>query len=188
MEWIMGLGCVAVVLGFVIVLTPRKVSYIEQIEIAAPTNAIYDHIRFQERLMHWSAWPSETGSTCACEGNDGTVGARTVFFDKNGQHFGQQEVVTLEQGRRIVLTVQSKGPPQRPLLTFELEPIAETRTRVLLQFENTLSYPFNVLLRLFGIVRWTRSMHRKDLNGLKRYSEPPHRTYTDEPATELASA
>jgi hypothetical protein len=168
--------------------TPRRVSYTEEMVVDAPVGEIYDHIRFQERLMRWSAWPSETGSACACEGPDGEVGARTVFFTKTGARFGHQEVTALEPGRRVELRLESKGPPQRPVLAFELEPLGDSRTRVTLRFDNRIAWPFNAVLRLAGVVRWTREMHRKDLAGLKRYAEPPHRTYTGEPATEPARA
>jgi hypothetical protein len=57
---------------------------------------------------------------------------------------------------------------------------------VRLEFDNTITRPFNVVLRLAGVTRWTRAMHRKDLAGLKRYAEPPHRTYTGDPAPEAA--
>lgn len=103
--------------------------------------------------MRWSAWPSETGSACACEGQDGSVGARTVFYTRKGARFGHQEIVELAPNRRVVLELESKGPPQRPVLTFELEPAGADGTRVVLHFVNHISRPFNVLLRLFGIVR-----------------------------------
>lgn len=67
-------------------------------------------------------------------------------------------------------------------------PLAPGRTRVHAHFDNAIRRPFNLILRVAGIVRWTRAMHRKDLAGLKRYAEPPHRTYAGEPAGELLAA
>lgn len=188
MPWLIGAGLAALGAGAAVFGTPKRVRYTESIEIDAPTGAIYDHIRLQERLMRWSAWPSETGSSCACEGVDGQVGARTVFFTKTGDRFGHQEVIALDPGRRVELALQSKGPPQRTKLAFELQPLSENRTKVLLHFENDITRPFNLLLRVAGVVRWTRSMHVKDLQGLKAYAEPPHRTYAGEVAHELLAA
>ena len=186
MEWVLGSLVALIAAGVVAAfIVPRRVEYAETVEIAAPVGAIYDHIRYQERLMRWSAWPSETGSGCTREGVDGTIGARTVFFTKAGKRFGDQEVIALEPNRRIELRLTGKGPPQEPVLAFELEPLAPEMTRVRLVFNNRIARPFNVVLRLAGIVRWTREMHRKDLHGLKNYAETPHRTYTGEPATEL---
>ena len=185
MEWGIGAAGVAGLAAIGTLAIPCRVHYTEEAMIDAPVSAVYDHIRLQKRLMRWSAWPSETGSTCACEGIDGEIGARNVFFDKKGQRFGHQQIIGLEPGRRVELSVKSKGPPQRAVVAFELEPASDTRTRVVLRFTNEIARPFNVILRLAGIVRWTRAMHVKDLDGLKRYAEPPHRTYLGEPADEL---
>ena len=172
-------------------LTPTKVRYTETLVIDAASKQLYDNTRLQARLMDWSAWPSETGSTCSCENADGEVGARTVFFSK-GKRFGYQEVTRLVDGQRegqsVELALFSKGPPQKPLLRFEFIPLTELRTEVRLNFDNTLSRPFNVILRIAGIVRWTRKMHLKDLQGLKRYSEPPVVTYTGQPVKPIAGS
>lgn len=180
--WIIGVLALAGALGAAIAATPRRVRYTESIEIDAPAADLYDHIRFQRRLMLWSAWPTETGSDCACEDPDGALGARTLFL-KSGKPFGHQEVTALDPQRSVELSLRSKGPPQRPRVTFALEPLSPQRTRVLLHFDNSITPPFNLLMRVAGIVRWTRDMHRKDLAGLKRYAEPPHRTYAGDPAT-----
>lgn len=161
-------------------LMPTKVRYTETLIIDAASKQLYDNTRLQARLMDWSAWPSETNSTCSCENADGAVGARTVFFSK-GKRFGYQEVTRLVDGQAVELALVSKGPPQSPLLRFEFVPLSADRTEVRLSFDNTLSRPFNVILRLAGIVRWTRKMHLKDLQGLKRYSEPPFLTYVGKP-------
>jgi hypothetical protein len=165
-------------------LTPTTVQYTETLVIETPARDLYDHTRLQARLMQWSAWPSETGSTCECENTDGEVGARTVFFSK-GQRFGYQEVTRLVDGQSVELSLFSKGPPQKPVLRFDFLPISPSQTEVHLIFQNTLARPFNVILRLAGIVRWTRKMHLKDLQGLKRYSEPPFLTYVGKQVTTL---
>ena len=35
--------------------------------------------------------------------------------------------------------------------------------------------PFNLIWNFAGISKWTRKMHVKDLEGLKAFSEPPHK-------------
>lgn len=178
---------VGILLALLIWLTPTKVRYTETLIIEAASKQLYDNTRLQARLMDWSAWPSETGSTCSCENPDGEVGARTVFFSK-GKRFGYQEVTRLIDGQAVELALFSKGPPQKPLLRFDFEPLSASRTEVRLSFDNTLSRPFNVILRIAGIVRWTRRMHLKDLQGLKRYSEPPFVTYVGKPVNPVAGS
>jgi len=152
-------------------VTPRVVEYIETIEIKGTASDVYDAIRFQARLMEWSAWPPETGSACAVEGHDGELAARTVFMQKNGARFGHQEIVTLEENVSVGFVLESKGPPHKPQLQFYLVPVDADTTRVVLHFRNDIMPPFSLIQSLAGIVRWTRQMHRKDLDGLKRYIE-----------------
>jgi len=161
-------------------LAPVRVAYAEEIVVDAPAADVYDDIRLQERLMRWSAWPKATRSTCAVDagaavgGADGAVGARTVFFSK-GKRVGHQEIVALEEGRSVSMVLEGAGPPHRPRLTFRLVPEDGGRTRVVLDFVNEFPRPFNAVWRFAGLSRWTRRMHRADLEGLKAFSEPPHR-------------
>lgn len=74
----------------------------------------------------------------------------------------------------MVLTLVGPGPPHKPTLTFELRREGDERTRVLAHFVNELPRPFNAIWKFAGLTNWTREMHRKDLAGLKSFSEPPH--------------
>ena len=160
MMWIVA-ASIALISGFgmAVALTPRRVEYVEHTDINANPQSVYNAVRRQETLMQWSAWPAETGSDCRVEGA------------KRGRVFGRQEVLSLEENRLVSLSVESKGPPQATRLTILLTPLDEGRTRALLHFENRLAPPFHLILRLAGVVRWTREMHVKDLAGLKRWCE-----------------
>lgn len=174
------MAALACIVGFLSILAPTRVEYTETVDIGARPEDVFDDVRFQERLMRWSAWPKETGSLCATDctgsedGADGAVGCRTVFYSK-GKRFGHQEVVRVEPNRVVALTLESKGPPHTPLLTFYFEPIEDDRTRVKMHFINELPRPFNAIWKFAGLTNWTRKMHRKDLEGLRVFSEPPHR-------------
>lgn len=169
-----------IVLGLVVLiallsaLAPAKVTYTEEITVDAPIHQVYDDIRLQEHLMRWSAWPKETNSTCTVEGADGEEGTKTVFFSK-GKRIGHQEVVRLKENAEVALTLVGPGPPHKPKLTFELRHESDERTRVMAHFVNEFPRPFNAIWKFAGLSKWTRKMHRKDLAGLKAFSEPPHR-------------
>ncbi|MEM1301166.1 MAG: SRPBCC family protein [Pseudomonadota bacterium] len=166
------LGVVALV-ALLSALAPTKVEYTEEITVDAPATQVYDDIRLQEHLMRWSAWPKETNSTCTVEGADGETGTKTVFFTK-GKRIGHQEIVSLKENQEVVLTLVGPGPPHKPKLTFELRLDGTARTRVMAHFVNELPRPFNAIWKFAGLSKWTREMHRKDLAGLKAFSEPPH--------------
>jgi uncharacterized protein YndB with AHSA1/START domain len=161
---------VVLVLALVIFL-PNAVRYSEKIIVNAPIEEVYDNIRLQERLMLWSAWPEATGSTCSLENTDGNIGARTVFFNK-GERFGHQEIIDLKPNQKVSLTLVNSGPLKHtPYLDFDLRALSKTQTEVTLNFANTYQKPFQVPAKLLGIVKWTRALQIKDLEGLKTYSE-----------------
>lgn len=174
------IGCLTLLVVFLSALSPTKLEYTEAIIVNAPVGEVYDDIRFQSRLMRWSAWPKETKSKCAVdtthtvEQEDGEVGTRTVFFSK-GKAMGFQEIQSLRPNHSVSFTLEGAGPPHFPTMVFTLEELDDNRTRVVLSFINRMPRPFNLIWNFAGISKWTRKMHVKDLAGLKAFSEPPHK-------------
>ncbi|MEL6402511.1 MAG: SRPBCC family protein [Cyanobacteria bacterium J06626_4] len=166
-----GVILLIVLLLVLAVFLPNVVRYSEKIIVNAPVEQVYDNIRWQERLMQWSAWPEATGSTCSVENTDGSIGARTVFFNE-GKRFGHQEIIDLTPNQKVSLTLVNSGPLKHlPYLDFNLCALSTTQTEVRLDFANTYQKPFQVPAKLLGIVKWTRALQIKDLEGLKAYSE-----------------
>lgn len=171
------LACLVALIAVLSFIAPSRVAYTEEITVNAPVADVYDDIRLQDHLMRWSAWPQETKSTCAVEGVDGVVGAKTVFYTK-GKRVGHQDVVSLKENEEVALTLIGPGPPHMPKLTFELTPLGDAKTKVEAHFVNELPRPFNIIWKFAGLSKWTRKMHIKDLEGLKAFSEPPHKDAT----------
>ncbi|MEO0392336.1 MAG: hypothetical protein AAF213_03695 [Pseudomonadota bacterium] len=169
---ILGVVVLILVLSFV---APARVEYTEEILVNAPASQIYNDIRLQEHLMRWSAWPQETQSTCSVEDKDGVVGTKTIFYNAKGKRVGHQEVIGLKQDQEVALKLEGPGPPHHPALTFKLHPTGEQSTQVLAHFVNELPRPFNAIWKFAGLSNWTREMHKKDLEGLKAFAEPPHK-------------
>ncbi|MEM6515966.1 MAG: SRPBCC domain-containing protein [Bacteroidota bacterium] len=165
-----GIGLL-VALFILVFKLPTKIQYVEEIQVSAPIKRVYDAIRFQEQLMDWSAWPSETNSQCAVKNVDGQIGAQTVYLQK-GKQFGYQEVTELIENEKVSFYLTSKAPfEQDTRLHFYIRPINENQTNVSLYFDNTLKRPSHIFPHIFGIVNWTHKMHLKDLTGLKKYVE-----------------
>ncbi|MEM1238277.1 MAG: SRPBCC domain-containing protein [Cyanobacteria bacterium P01_H01_bin.26] len=166
-----GLLSLSVLLVMVVVFVPNVIRYSEKIVVDAPIKRVYDNIRLQEDLMQWSAWPEATGSTCSVENSDGSVGARTVFFN-DGKRFGHQEIIALIPNTKVSMTLVDSGPLKHiPYLDFDLRALSDTQTEVTLKFFNTYQRPFHVPARLFGVVKFVRELQIRDLEGLKVYSE-----------------
>ena len=90
------------------------------------------------------------------------------------KRFGHQEIIDLTPNQKVSLTLVNSGPLKHlPYLDFNLRALSETQTEVTLNFVNTYQKPFQVPAKLLGIVKWTRALQIKDLEGLKTYSEFP---------------
>ncbi|MGD1947274.1 MAG: SRPBCC domain-containing protein [Croceivirga sp.] len=101
-----GIGLLTAVIILIIVL-PKKVQYIENITVNTDIEKVYDAIRYQEQLMKWSAWPSETNSLCAVKNVDGQIGAQTIFMNKKGKQFGYQEITHLVPNEKVSFFIKS---------------------------------------------------------------------------------
>jgi hypothetical protein len=162
----------AVALLLLIAFLPDRVQYMETIEVAAPAARVYDAIRFQEQLMAWSAWPSETQSQCYVQNPDGAVGAQTVYA-KGQKAFGYQEITHLVEQEQVDFYLKSHVAPfeEDVRLSFRLKPLSAGRTEVSLWVSEKLRKPHFLIAYFGGILRWVHEMHLKDLAGLKAYVE-----------------
>ncbi len=166
----MAIGIVLAIIVLLVTL-PTKVQYMETISVHAAVSKVYDAIRYQEQLMAWSVWPSETKSQCEVKNIDGKLGAQTVYLSK-GKQFGYQEITDLVDNEKVSFMLKSKAPfEQVTKLHFLLKAIDNNKTEITLCFDNTLKKPSLLLPYVFGIIKWTHNMHLKDLAGLKNYVE-----------------
>ncbi|MEM8763983.1 MAG: SRPBCC domain-containing protein [Bacteroidota bacterium] len=152
---------------------PVKIQYLETIKVNTPVNLVYDAIRYQERLMEWSAWPKETKSLCAVKNTDGQVGAQTIYMNKKGKEFGYQEITELIPNEKVSFYLKSYVAPfeKEVRLYFLLKSMDEETTEVTLWFDETLKKPHFLIAYFGGIPKWVHQMHLKDLAGLKQYAE-----------------
>lgn len=88
---------------------------------------------------------------------------------------------------KVAFHIESKGPPQKTLLEFYVSPKPDNTSTVILYFHNEFPWMVHLAVRLFGIARWTRGMHVKDLNGSKRYVEN-NETYEGQPLGQTKAA
>ncbi|OYQ46481.1 hypothetical protein CHU92_01440 [Flavobacterium cyanobacteriorum] len=165
-------------IGFILALTlliiflPDEVQYIETIVVKAPVTRVYDAIRYQEQLMAWSAWPSETKSQCYVKNTDGTIGARTVYT-KNRKEFGYQEITHLTENEKVTFYLKSYVAPfeKDVRLSFIIKELPGNQTEINLWFTELLRKPHFLIAYFGGILKWVHNMHLKDLANLKKYVE-----------------
>ena len=162
---------ISVAIIILLVVLPTKVQYIETIKVQASVAKVYDAVRFQEQLMSWSVWPTETKSQCDVKNTDGQLGAQTIYLSK-GKQFGYQEITNLVENEKVSFILKSKAPfKQETKLHFLFKELRNNETEVTLWFDNKLKKPSLLLPYIFGIITWTHKMHLKDLAGLKKFVE-----------------
>lgn len=148
-------------------ITSNVVNYGEELVVDASINKVFNAIRFQESFIKCSSWPSETGSTCKVKNTDVQIRAQTVFFNKS-KRFRDQEIVDTVDNKKVSFTTVDSGSLKHiPYLNFYLEPLSENKTKVLMKFKN----PFHLPAKVLNIVKWVRSIHLKNLAGLKKFVE-----------------
>ena len=161
-----------IALILLVIFLPDRVQYIETITVQAPVAKVYDAIRFQEQLMAWSAWPSETKSQCFVKNVDGIVDAQTVY-SQNGKEFGYQEITHLTKNEKVTFFLKSYVAPfeKDVRLSFILKELPNNETEINMWFTELLKKPHFLIAYFGGILKWVHSMHLKDLAGLKKYVE-----------------
>ena len=171
---LIGLGlCLVLTLLLLVYFLPKKVQYIESILVEAPSDKVYDAVRFQTQLMEWSAWPKETKSTCEVQNEDGAIGAQTIYMNLKGKKFGYQEVTGLTKNEKVTFYLKSFIAPFEDdvRMTFYFREVTPKQTEVQLFFDETLKKPQFLIAYFGGVIKWVHSMHLKDLNYLKNYVE-----------------
>jgi len=150
------------------------VEWSEDIVVHRPLAEVQRAIADQHTLMRWSAWPEATGYRCSVDGDGTSVGSAIVFRDRAGVEQGRQRLARVTPDR-VEYRLRNRGPrghDMTPEVDFRLEPLGADRTRVHLDFRNTVPLPFGlrqVADRLIG--RRVRALHVRDLQQLKALVE-----------------
>jgi len=165
-------GGLVLALILLVIFLPDKVQYIETITVKAPISRVYDAIRFQEQLMVWSVWPTETNSQCFVKHTDSIVGAQTVYT-KNGKEFGYQEITHLKENEKVTFFLKSYVAPfeKDVRLSFILKELPNNETEISMWFSELLKKPHFLVAYFGGIIKWVHRMHLKDLANLEKFVE-----------------
>ena len=146
----------------------------ESVLVDRPLPEVQAAIADEHELMQWSAWPQATGYTCRVDGDGTSVGSCIVFTDPKGREQGRQRLSSVAQ-HRVEYRLSNRGPGGRemtPEVDFRLEPVGDSKTRVLLDFRATPPLPAGVrqVAELVMAPR-VRKLHVEDLRMLKEHVE-----------------
>ena len=146
----------------------------ESIVVDRPREQVHRAIADEHELMAWSAWPAATGYTCAVDGDGRSPGSTIVFTDRDGVEQGRQRLAEVTPDR-VAYRLRNRGPGGRdvtPEVDFRLEDLDGSRTRVHLDFRNSVPLPPGARhVAEFVLGRRVRRLHVQDLVQLKQHVE-----------------
>ena len=146
----------------------------ESIVVDRPREQVHRAIADEHELMAWSAWPAATGYTCAVDGDGRSPGSAIVFTDRDGVEQGRQRLAEVTPDR-VAYRLRNRGPGGRdvtPEVDFRLEDLDGSRTRVHLDFRNSVPLPPGARhVAEFVLGRRVRRLHVQDLVQLKQHVE-----------------
>ncbi|TNE65029.1 MAG: hypothetical protein EP344_03280 [Bacteroidetes bacterium] len=134
------------VLWAVLGLFAKKEYHVERsLEIDAPRDLIYDHVRHFANFETWSPWAHlDPAMKTTIEGTDGAVGATYSWAGNDDVGSGEQSITALSPDR-MDIEVHFKGWMESSFPTYMvLEPVGD-KTKVTWSADMHIGFPWNAL-------------------------------------------
>lgn len=123
-----------------------------EITIDKPKQEVFDYIKYLENQKNYDTWHSMDATVKnTTEGIDGTVG---FIYAWDGEKIGkgEQEIIKIEEGRRIDTELRFKTPFESEASCYLLtEAKGADRTLVTWGMSGTSPYPFNLMSLFFDM-------------------------------------
>ena len=147
---------------------PKKMQVESEVVINKPISEVFNFVKMIENQKYYSIWVMRDPNVkVSYIGNDGTLGAYSSWeseMDEVG--VGQQEIIALEENKRIEYELRFKVPFEATDTAYTLvEVIDSTHTRVINGFRSKMPYPMNLMLPMVEKMLKTDmdgNMHRLD--------------------------
>jgi len=168
---IVGLLVVVVaILGFI---SPRTFVIEKSVTIEKPRFLIFDKIRFLKSHEAWNPWAKADPSIkYDWKGQDGAVGFTTHWKGNNKVGEGEQEIKAIVEGERIDYEIRFKAPFETInhsyLTTIE---DGDLKTKVTWGMRGTMTFPGNVMFKIFKMQNKLEDDFEEGLNILKAILE-----------------
>jgi hypothetical protein len=167
------IGGIIALLLLVAAFTRKKYSVERSIVINKSSAEVFDYIKHIKNQDHYSKWVmTDPNMKKSFRGTDGTVGFVYAWNGNKQAGEGEQEIVRIEEGKRVDTEVRFIRPfaavGQTPMI---LEPQSSNQTRVRWGMSSEMKYPMNIILVLFGLENALGKDLEISLNNLKNILE-----------------
>ncbi len=160
--------CIVIVALIAAGIMPKKMNLESEVIINKPIDEVFNFVKMIENQKYYSIWVMRDPNVkVSYVGTDGTIGAYSSWesqMDEVG--VGQQEIIALEENKRIEYELRFKVPFEATDTAYTLvEAIDSTHTRVINGFRSKMPYPMNLMLPMVEKmlkVDMDGNMHRLD--------------------------
>jgi hypothetical protein len=166
------LAALALIIAVLAAIAPKKIIVQNTQRIAAPSQVVYDQLRYLNNFPSWSPFrQQDPEQKYSVTGQDGQVGATFHWEGVREKSRGSQTIVALEDRRRVVakcdITVPFEAKP-----TFDYRLAEKTDgVEITLDFEVDMPFPGNVFGMVFGLKKEMSATNQRGLDLLKQVCE-----------------
>jgi len=136
------------------IFVSQEYSVVREITIAHPKTEVFQYIKLLKNQDSFSSWLlKDPNMTKSYKGVDGEVGFVSAWnSDDPNVGVGEQEIIAINEGKRIEYAVRFKEPFQASDEAYmEVEEINQNQTKVIWGFEGRMDYPMNTMLLIMDM-------------------------------------
>ncbi len=156
------------------IFTPKEYSVKKEVVINKSHAEVYDYTRYLKNQDNFSKWSlTDPDMKKTYKGTDGQVGFVAAWESDNPDvGIGEQEIVNIEEGKRIDYALRFKEPFEASDLAYmEFEAVNESQTKVAWGLDGQMSYPMNAMLVFMDMEEIIGDDFEEGLQNLKRILE-----------------
>ncbi|MCH7409391.1 SRPBCC family protein [Belliella sp. DSM 111904] len=173
---VLGIGLLILIITPLVValFTKKEVKVTREIIINKSSAQVYDYIKFMKNHEKYSKWDTmDPQMKKEYSGTDGQVGFVYAWFsDKPDVGVGEQEILKMEENKRIDYALRFKEPFEASDFAFlELESLSGNQTKVIWGYNGRMNYPMNAMLWFMDMDKMIGDDFEVGLNNLKSILE-----------------
>lgn len=156
------------------IFTPKEYSVKREVVIDKPHSEVYDYTRYLKNQDNFSKWSlMDPNMKKTYKGNDGEIGFVAAWeSDDPNVGVGEQEIVHIQEGKRIDYALRFKEPFEAADLAYmEFETVNQGQTKVVWGFDGKMAYPMNAMLVFMDMEKMIGDDFEEGLQNLKKIME-----------------
>ncbi|OFX26469.1 MAG: hypothetical protein A2041_00585 [Bacteroidetes bacterium GWA2_31_9b] len=167
---IIGIIIIVLIVIFLLlgIIMPKAYHVERSASINAPVGIVFDQVKYFKNSSTWAPWNAyDTNMVTTIEGEDGTVGAISRWKGNKNVGSGSQEIVTIEENKRIDFKMIFLEPFESESMAY-FDLIQENNTvNITWGFDGVNKFPWNALSIFMDMDKMLGADFEKGLNDLK---------------------